>query len=128
MMEIKVNEQPQRFYLAWKDKWVEAVGHEIKVGNYSFCATPMPTGMINISETTTGLKFYELPMNAYVLSKTETKEKTFKFLEKVGESLVRLIGKTNDFDKRIQEGRKKTEELIGRKPETENVDIEELIK
>lgn len=127
-MEIKVNKQAQRFYLAWEDKWVEAVGHEIKVGNYSFCAIPMPTGMINISETTTGLKFYELPMNDYVLSETETKEKTFEFLKKVGESLVRLIGKTNDFDKQIIQGRKNTEKLLGKKPETENVDIEELIK
>ncbi|KNE22459.1 hypothetical protein [Virgibacillus pantothenticus] len=127
-MEIKVNEQPQRFYLAWEDKWVEAVGHEIKVGNYSFCAIPMPTGVINVSEITTGLKFYELPMNAYVLSKTDTKEKTFEFLEKVGESIRRLIGNTNVFDKQIIQGRKNTEKLLGKKPETENVDIEELIK
>lgn len=127
-MEIKVNKQAQRFYLAWEDKWVEAVGHEIKVGKYSFCAIPMPTGMLNISETTTGLKFYELPMKAYVLSETDTKEKTFEFLEKVGKSIRRLIGKTNDFDKQITQGRKNTEKLLGKKPETENVDIEELIK
>lgn len=31
VMEIKVNEQTQRFSLAF-DKWIPAVGHEIKVG------------------------------------------------------------------------------------------------
>lgn len=127
-MEIKVNKQAKRFYLAWEDKWVGVVGHEIKVGKYSFCAISMPTGILNVSETTTGLKFHELLMNDYVLSETDTKEKTFEFLEKAGESIRRRIENTKVFDKQIIQGRKITEERLGKKPKTENVDIEELIK
>lgn len=124
-MEIKVNEQTQLFYLACKDKWQPVVGHEIEVGKYKFCAIPT-VNVLNVSEITTGMKFYELPMNDFVWWEMETKEKAMKFLEKVGESLRRLIEKTADFDKRIEEGRKANLKQLGEMPEIENVDLKEM--
>lgn len=46
-MEIKVNEQTQRFYPVF-DEQVPAVGHEIKVGQYRFCGIPL-SNSINVS-------------------------------------------------------------------------------
>ncbi|PEU07176.1 hypothetical protein CN525_26765, partial [Bacillus sp. AFS014408] len=76
-------EQSQRFYLAF-EKWESAVGHEIKVGQYRFCAIPLSES-INISEVTSGVNAINIPMSLEIRMVTATKEETMKFFEKVGE-------------------------------------------
>ncbi|PEB52468.1 hypothetical protein COO03_11845 [Bacillus sp. AFS098217] len=121
-MKIKVNEQSQRFYLAF-EKWESAVGHEIKVGQYRFCAIPLSES-INISEVTSGVNAINIPMSLEIRMVTATKEETMKFFEKVGEHLKRIIESTKDFDDRLKEMKKTAFERLGEMPPIENVDID----
>ncbi|MRC81645.1 hypothetical protein GH883_34105, partial [Bacillus thuringiensis] len=95
-MEIKVNEQAQRFYLAF-DEWVPAVGHEIKVGKYRFCAIPLSKS-INISEVTSGVHAMSIPIDFRIWMATSTKEDTMRFLEKAGEGLKRILKRQSNLD------------------------------
>ncbi|MEH7355105.1 hypothetical protein V7150_16225 [Neobacillus drentensis] len=124
-MEISVNEQPQQFYLAF-DKWRSAVGHQIKVGKYSFCAIPL-SECINVSEVTSGVKVIAIPMNVEILMLTESKEGSIKFFNKIGESLKRIIGSTDNFESQLEEMRKTAFERLGKMPPIENVDIDMIM-
>ncbi|MDF9626831.1 hypothetical protein P5775_29555 [Bacillus cereus] len=121
-MEIKVNEQTQRFYLAF-DEWVPAVGHEIKVGQYRFCAIPS-SKFINISEVTSGVKIINIPLSIELIMVTATKEGTMQFLEKFGESLKRKIESMKDFDEQLAQMKKRSLDLLGEMPSIEDVDTD----
>ncbi|MED3539318.1 hypothetical protein ABEX53_32880 [Bacillus toyonensis] len=121
-MEIKVNEQTQRFYLAF-DEWVPAVGHEIKVGQYRFCAIPL-SDSINVSEVTSGVKAISVPINLKVWMLTSTKEDTMRFLEKVGGQLKLIMEKRGDFDELLKKQKKIAFERLGEMPPIENVDTD----
>ncbi|MCU5196477.1 hypothetical protein OCE52_16870 [Bacillus mobilis] len=121
-MEIKVNEQTQRFYLA-VDEWVPAVGHEIKVGKYRFSAIPLDES-INISEVTSGVRAINVPMTVETWELTSTKEGTMKFLEKIGERLKQIIGKQINFDEHLEKQRKIAVERLGEMPPIEDVDTD----
>ncbi|WP_242321142.1 hypothetical protein [Bacillus cereus group sp. BfR-BA-01312] len=121
-MEIKVNEQSQRFYLAF-DEWVPAVGHEIKVGKYRFCAIPL-SDAINVSEITSGVKAISVPINLKVWMLTSTKEDTMKFLEKVGEHLKLIIEERGNFDELLEKQKKIAFERLGEMPPIEDVDTD----
>jgi len=121
-MEITVNEQAQRFYLAL-DKWVDVVGHEIKVGKYRFCANPIGNH-INVTEVTTGAKMFNIPVDLTIHLITETKEETIKFLYSVGESIKRIIDKLEDFDGMLMEMKKKAFDRLGKMPPIENVNTD----
>jgi|SRR5579875_337284 len=123
-MEIKVNEQAQRFYLANK-KWEPVVGHEIKVGSYSFCAIPL-SNSINVSEVTTGAKVMSIPMTWEIYVETVTKEDSIKFFHKIGELLERIIEGTN-FDSQLEEMRKIAFDRLGKMPPIENIDEEFIL-
>lgn len=121
-MEITVNEQTQRFYLAF-DEWKEVVGHEIKVGKYQFCAIPM-NGIVNVSEVTSGLKIIEIPMNLENMILTESKEGSIRFFNKVGESLKRIIENDNNFDIQLTKRKKTAFKRLGKMPKIENIDVD----
>lgn len=125
-MEIKVNEQSQRFYLAF-EKWESAVGHEIKVGKYRFCAIPL-SGCINISEVTSGAEVISIPMSLGVKILTRTKEGTMSFFEKVGERLKQKIENKKDFDEQLNKIKNIAFERLGEMPPIENVDIDQILK
>ncbi|MBG9611695.1 hypothetical protein [Bacillus cereus] len=124
-MEIKVNEQFQRFHLAF-DKWVPAVGHEIQVGKYRFCAIPVRDA-IYVSEVTSGVKAISVPINLRVWMLISTQEETLKFLEKVGEHLKRLIEERGNFDELLETQKKTAFERLGKMPPIEDVDTDWLI-
>ncbi|OLR26036.1 hypothetical protein [Bacillus cereus] len=124
-MEIKVNEQSQRFHLAF-DEWVPAVGHEIQVGKYRFCAIPVRDA-IYVSEVTSGVKAISVPINLRVWMLTSTQEDTMKFLEKVGEHLKRLIEERGNFDELLETQKKTVFERLGKMPPIEDVDTDWLI-
>ncbi|MGG3652556.1 hypothetical protein ABES36_14125 [Bacillus pseudomycoides] len=121
-MEIKVNEQTQRFYLAF-EKWEPAVGHEIKIGQYSFCAIPLSKS-IDISEVTSGAKIISIPMSLELMMVTATKEGTMQFLKKFGERLKRKIGSIKDFDEQLKKMQKTAFDRLGVMPPIENVDTD----
>lgn len=98
-MEIKVNEQAQRFYLAF-DEWVPAVGHEIKVGKYRFCAIQL-SDSINISEVTSGIHAISIPIDSRILMATSTKEDTMRVLAKAGEGLRRILERQSNLDESL---------------------------
>lgn len=125
-MEISVNGQTQKFYLAL-DKWVDVVGHEITIGKYRFCAIPIKDH-INVSEVTTGAKVYNIPVDLTIALLTETKEDTIQFLYKVGESVKRIIEKQDDFDAVLADMKKIAFERLGDMPPIENVDTEWVIE
>lgn len=121
-MNIKVNEQAQQFYLALK-QWEPVIGHEIKVGDYRFCAIPIGN-RINISEVTTGARLFDIPVDFTILIITVTKEDTIRFLYTVGESIKRILDKRPDFDHMLTEMKTTAFERLGVMPPIEDVDID----
>lgn len=121
-LKITVNEKPQRFYLAL-DKWVDVIGHEIKVGKYRFCAIPL-NNRINVSEITTGTRLFNIPVDLTIHLITGTKEDSIQFFYKVGESIKRVINKQDDFEKMLAEMKKTVNDRLGKMPEIEDVDID----
>ncbi|WP_151035568.1 hypothetical protein [Bacillus wiedmannii] len=121
-MKIKVNKQTQRFYLAF-EKWEPVVGHEIRVGEYRFCAIPLSKS-INISEVTSGVHAISIPIDSLVWMATSTKKDTMKFLEKAGEVLKRIIEKQSNFDELLTKNKKIAFERLGKMPPIEDVDTD----
>lgn len=125
-MEIKVNEQAQKFHLATNQgNWQPAIGHEIQVGKYRFCAVPMGYH-INVSEVTTGVRAINVNITQEVWDETSTKEDTVKFLYKVGKRMEEVINKvgSSNLDKLIEGSLKNNLEKIGEMPPIEDVDTD----
>lgn len=119
-MKITVNEQPQTFWLAFPDKWVEGTGHEIKVGKYRFSAVPV-TGrfgllQINVSEVTTGTRVMTIPIDPIIYYSTETKEQSLEYFHHIGKRLKKIIEKVN-MDEHLKNARKRIAETHGEMPE-----------
>lgn len=121
-MKITVNKQTHRFFLAL-EKWEPVVGHEIKVGDYRFCAIPLKE-VINISEVTSGCKVLNIPISFEIMMVTASKEQSLKYLEKVGKQLEKFIEKTSDFDKHLEKMKNIAFDRLGEMPPIENVDTE----
>jgi hypothetical protein len=119
-LKIKVNEQPQRFYLAF-DEWVPAVGHEIKIGEYRFCTIPLSKS-INISEVTSGVHAMSIPIDSRIWMATSTKEDTMKFLTKAGEGLKRILERQSNLDELLAKNKKIAFDRLGEMPPIEDVD------
>lgn len=124
-MKISVNEQEQRFYLATKNGWQGAVGHEIKVGEYSFCAIPTNRA-INVSEVSSGIKIADVPYSVGFLEKG--KNGVMELFEKIGEDMKNVIKDNANFDKAVKQEKSKAIDLLGEKPQTENVNLEKMLK
>lgn len=122
-MEIKVNEQTQKFHLATTEGYVHGIGHGIQVGKYKFCAIPIGKN-INISEVTTGVKVINVPITIDIFTKTSTKEDAMKFLVKVGEMVERIISKAKNIDILIEDAKKSIVESFGEIPQPEDVDTD----
>lgn len=122
MMGITVNEQVQQFYLAL-EKWTPVMGHEIKIGEYRFCAIPIGN-RINISEITTGARVFNIPVDLTISLITETKEDTIKFLYYVGESIKRIIDKLDDFAGMLLEMKKTVFKRLGEMPPIKDCDTD----
>ncbi|MFP7702177.1 hypothetical protein [Bacillus sp. C15] len=130
-MKVTVDKQTKKFYLAFnthnskRNKWVPAVGHEIQVGKYRFCAIPS-FDHINVSEVTTGLQFLKVPITSKIYQMTTNKEDTLKLFESVGEDLIRIINRhsTAVIDKSLIEQRKDIFNKFGEMPPIEVFDIE----
>lgn len=125
-MEIKVNEQPQRFYLAM-DKWEPAVGHGMQIGDIQLCAIPMGK-IINISEVSSGSKLTTYKLNVMDWVETADVEGFLKLLQRIGESLVSSLSKIDCIDAEINKMRKVATDKLGPMPTVEDVDIDELLE
>ncbi|KAB2420477.1 MULTISPECIES: hypothetical protein [Bacillus cereus group] len=119
-MGIKVNEKTQRFSLA-SDEWIPAVGHEIKVGQYRFCAIPL-SDSINVSEVTSGVMAISVLINLNIRMLTRTKEDIMRGLEKVGEQLILIMEERGNFDELLIKQKQIAFERLGEMPSIENVD------
>ncbi|PEF68717.1 hypothetical protein [Bacillus cereus] len=122
-MEIKINEQSQKFHLATTEGYVHGIGHGIQVGKYKFCAIPIGKN-INISEITTGVKVINVPITIDIFIQTSTKEDAKKFLVKVGEMVKRIISKAENIDTLIEDAKKSIVESFGEIPQPEDVDTD----
>ncbi|HDR3899171.1 TPA: hypothetical protein QCO88_001676 [Bacillus cereus] len=122
-MEIKVNEQTQKFHLATTEGYVHGIGHGIQVGKYKFCAIPIGKN-INISEVTTGVKVINVPITIDIFTQTSTKEDAMKFMVKVGEMVERIISKAENIDILIEDAKKSIVESFGEIPQPEDVDTD----
>lgn len=120
-MNITVNEQEQRFYLAAK-KWEPVVGHEIKIGEYRFCAIPTEDG-INVSEVSSGAKVTVFPMNLKNSLLAQTKKDSMKIFNKIGESIKRIIEKQSDFDAQLEKLKQTAFDRLGKMPPIVDVDV-----
>lgn len=124
-MEIKVNAQPQQFYLAMpaRKKWTPVAGHEIKVGKYRFFASPIGD-VINVSEVTTGAKVMNIPLDPVTLFMTAEKEGAIDYFHMVGERIKKVLEKLNDFDSMLEEFQKEAFEQLGEMPEIIDVEMD----
>ncbi|WP_416515909.1 hypothetical protein ACM9DY_09570 [Bacillus velezensis] len=131
-MKITVDKKVKKFYLAFSNtrkpkdgKWKPAVGHEIQVGKYRFCAIPT-FDHINVSEVTTGLQVLKIPMTPSIYQKTLDKKDTLKLFESVGEDLIKIIKKQSaaDLDKSLIEKRRIIFSMLGEMPPIEVYDME----
>jgi len=120
-LKVEVNEQPKRFYLAFSDKWVSVVGHEITVGEYKFSAVATPKNII-FSEATSGVKIISMPMSFPIYMLTTTKEDTISFYQYIGKKLKRIIEKDSNFNSKIEVWKNKALDLLGEMPPIEDVD------
>jgi len=121
-MKIEVNEQTQKFYLALNE-WLPVTGHGITVGEYKFCAVPI-NDVVNVSETTSGCKVFNVPMTLEIMDATTTKEDTIHFLSEIGILLKGIIEKQNNFDEHIKKMQKVAFERLGEMPPVVNVDTD----
>ncbi|HDR3524068.1 TPA: hypothetical protein QCN93_004781 [Bacillus pacificus] len=121
-MKIEVSKKTKCFYLAF-DKWVAAVGHEIKIGKYRFCAVPASKG-VNISEVTSGAKVLYVPMSVELYLLGSTKKGFVKALEKYAEVIKEKIEKEHNFDELITSMQQKSVSKLGEMPPIESIDID----
>ncbi|MFE8697961.1 hypothetical protein ACFYKT_16590 [Cytobacillus sp. FJAT-53684] len=128
-MEVTVNEQAKRFWMArkfpdnGKHEWKPVVGHEIKVGEFSFFVAALPNNILNVSEVTTGYKVFEVPLTIVDLIVTDTKEQTMEFYrDYVGERLKRIIQKEPTLKQQLASVQAKQKELLGEMPKIEDFD------
>ncbi|MCC2459664.1 hypothetical protein LKL90_04695 [Bacillus mobilis] len=124
-MKIEVSEKTKRFYLAF-DTWVAAVGHEIKIGKYQFCAVPTSKG-VNISEVTSGAKVLYVPMSVELYLLGSTKEGFVKVLEKYAKIIKEKIEKENNFDELITSMQQKSVSKLGEMPLIESFDVDWIL-
>lgn len=128
-MEVTVNEQAKRFWMArtfldnGEHMWKPVVGHEITVGEFSFFIAALPNNLLNVSEVTTGYKVFEIPLTFVDLIVTDTKEQTMEFYrDYVGERLKRIIQKTPNLKQQVSAVRENQQEQLGEMPPIEDVD------
>ena len=122
-MEITVSEEFQRFHLAFGE-WITAFGHEIKVGEHRFCAIPL-SKVINISEATSGMKVFDIPLDSTVMALTKTKADSVKYFKGVGEQLERIIKSgVNKFEEQLSIARTEAVGRLGEMPLTEKVIVD----
>lgn len=126
-MKVKVNEQPQRFYLAMESNWLPAVGHRIQIGDVQVCAIPMDD-IINITEVTSGARMmrYKLGINEWL--EVADPEGFLNYLQRVGEDLVKRLSKHSNLAQQIEKLRAIAFERLGQMPAIEDVDIEKLLE
>lgn len=133
-MNITVIEQPKRFWFSTKTcldnyEWQPVVGHQIKVGEYSFFAAALPGNVLNVSEVTTGCKVFETKLTILDIMHLSTKEEMMIFYrDYVGEKLKEALERVPDFEQQLIDMQEKQKVLFGNMPEIEDVDESLIIK
>jgi hypothetical protein len=125
-LKVEVNEQPKKFHVALKDKWHPVFGHELKLGQYSFSIVATPKNII-LSEATSGVKIFSIPMNIAIYTLTTTKEDTMSFYYEIGNKLKQIIENDSNFDSRLEELKKQSSDNLGEMPPIEDIDEEMIL-
>lgn len=122
-MKVEVNSQSKKFWLAYPEGWEPAHGHEITVGEYSFSAIPIESGIL-VSEVTTGMRVNLFPHNMLTAIMGATKEGTLDYYEAfIAPALLKAIEKHPNIEKLLAEGRNQVDKLgIGNMPAIEDFD------
>lgn len=130
-MKTTVNEQLQKFWLAFPEGWIEAGGHEIKVGKYRFSAVPVTSKNklieVNVSEVTSGMRVMTVPVDPLTMLFLGTKEGTIEYFYHIGEKIKKIIGKIDNMDERIESARKRNMEKLGEMPPIKNINLEDIL-
>lgn len=117
--KIIVDANLKRFSLNYKNHWKQAVGHEVFVGGYSFCVTPVDD-TLKVSEITTGALVMDLPMPKMDITKNES----MKILEQIGEQLLEKLMKSKNLLMAFKQMRQKSYALLGSTPLPEPFNFE----
>ncbi|MEK4790432.1 hypothetical protein [Bacillus sp. FSL K6-2971] len=118
-MKITVDPKLKRFSLNFKRHWKQAVGHEIFVGEYSFCVTPIDD-VLKVSEVTTGA----LVMDLLIPKMDITKNESMKILEQIGEQLHEKLMKSKNLSMAFEKMQQKSYDLLGLTPPPEPISFE----
>ncbi|KYG89996.1 hypothetical protein A0U40_09740 [[Bacillus] sp. KCTC 13219] len=122
-MEIKVNPQTKKFWLAYTEGWEPAYGHEIVVGVYSFSACVIKKGIL-VSEVTTGARVKIFPHNFLTMIMGATKEGALDYYEKfIAPTLVNVVENNENIEVLLANARNEIKKWrIGDMPQIENID------
>lgn len=126
-MEVIVDKQPQRFWLALDGEWTPAVGHGVRVGEMNFCIT-MHENVVNVSEITTGCRVTKRELNLMDIFNLSEKEAVLTYFKKIGNELADYFSKNDVFEQQTTKYRNIVLERLGPMPTIEYVSEEELMK
>lgn len=123
-MEVIVNDQLQKFWLATEDGWVDAVGHALHLDDIHLCVVAYDN-KINVSEVTTGMRVAEKELSFMDLLNLQEKEDVMAYYNKIGQQISQQFsGKLPAIKQRIDERSKVTQSRLGTPPPIEDVDME----
>lgn len=120
-MKITVDPQAMTFHLNFKSHWQQAVGHEITVGEYRFCVTPIDN-VLKVSEITTGALVMDLPRPEKPLSKTES----LKAFEAIGKLLLEEMKRSKHLSTAFENLKQESFRLLGETPAPEVFELVEV--
>ncbi|MCM3365966.1 hypothetical protein HKK70_09020 [Bacillus safensis] len=118
-MNITVDPNLKRFSLNFKNHWKQAVGHEVLVGGYSFCVTPIDD-TLKVSEVTTGALVMDLPLPKMYITKNES----MKILEQVGKQVLEQLQNSKNPTMAFKQMQQQSYALLGSTPPPEPFSFE----
>lgn len=121
-MEIQVNPQTKKFWLAFPDGWKEGHGHEIKIGECKFSLCPTKSGIL-VSEVTTGAFIHQFERNAFFDFMGADKEGALDYYETfIAPNLVNLVEDNPNIGEILAKERNNIKNRLGDMPPIEDID------
>lgn len=114
-MEIFVNENLQKFNIVLSKKgWEEVEGHEVKIGDFTFCAIEIPNPILggtltNVTEVTSGTRLT-------VIHNPQSVDKLEFYKTIVAKEIVRIVKNNPNLNEKIAEMKERTFRKYGANP------------
>lgn len=121
-MEVQVNPQTKKFWLAFPDGWKAGGGHEIKIGECKFSLCPTKSGIL-VSEVTTGAFIHQFARNPILDFMGADKKGLLDYYETfITPNLVKLVEANPNMIEILANERNKIKNRLGDMPPIEDYD------